>query len=1509
MKTYRIGLDVGSTTAKIAVTDSDGTLLHSDYQRHHANVGPVVAAFLEAVLTKLGNAEAHITVTGSVGMGLAERFSLPFVQEVVAATRFVKKLHPEISTIIDIGGEDAKIVYLNPNGNADLRMNGNCAGGTGAFIDQMAVLLGVGVDELDDLAGRAERKYPIAARCGVFSKTDVQNLISKNVSREDIAASVFQAVTVQTVVTLSHGCRITPKLLFCGGPLTFIPALRHAFMEYLELTEDDIIVPEKGNLIPAWGAALSAGEGAPVAIGGLLDGLRQADAGGLKRETGMLAPIFGSEEEYAAWRERKNGRHIVRRPLDGYRGAAFLGIDSGSTTTKIVVTDPDDRILFSHYAPNGGNPIESVKTGLDELRRECAAAGAELNIAGSCSTGYGEDLIKAAFGLKAGIIETIAHFAAAQKIDPEVSFILDIGGQDMKAIFIENGILSRMELNEACSSGCGSFIDTFAQTMGLGVEEFSRAACTATNPCDLGTRCTVFMNSKVKQVMREGASVGDIAAGLSYSVVKNCLYKVLKLKKSEELGSHIVVQGGTMRNDSVVGALEKLAGVEVGRSDMPELMGAYGCALYAAKMAADEAKRRQTEVAGEPQLAEGLTSGSPKPATQVSVASLIDTAGCTTRSSTCGGCENRCYVQKYSFANGNTYFSGNKCENFFTNRGEQGERGRNLSVEKYSLLFDRAADATLAFSPQPAECQGRIADELQPSAPDGYGLPDPQSGTEKENGAANTRSGDEISASCPPDAATASPTNRESHATADANCEKATSEGAPLTLGIPRALNVFENYPFWHALFAACGIRTVLSAPSTFARYEAGVHSVMSDNICFPAKLVHSHIYDLIDMGVDRIFFPYVVFEKLEGKGVKNSYNCPIVAGYSEVVKSAIEPPVPVDAPVFTFKDPDLLAKCCTTYLSGLGVDKKTIKQAIKAATAAQEEYEREIKRRNVEAFERARAQGGITILLAGRPYHTDPVVQHKLSDMIAGMGVTVVTEDIVRDDPAPAEKSHHVSQWSYINRILRAAHWVAAEGNDVHFVQMTSFGCGPDAFLLDEVKAILERRGKALTMLKIDDVNNIGSLRLRVRSVVESLRFGHTVARKDEPFRTTKVYTKDDRRRTILIPYFTDYVSPLIPAVFRLAGYNAVALPESDQTSAEYGLMYANNEVCYPATLVVGDLIKALDSGQYDPDRTAVIMTQTGGQCRASNYIALIKKGMTEAGFGHVPVLSMALGSGLTNEQHGFTIPWAKVLRVAVAAVLFSDTLSKFYHPSAVRERKPGAARKLRAHYLAQAERCIERNDHKALYALIPEAAQAFNEITVPDDRPRVGVVGEIFLKFNSFAHKRVCEWLTDNGIEVMPPILIDFFVQSFVNKRVKRETNVAKGGIPQWLNDAAYSWIWKKIRYVNHLASHYRYYVPLNDIFESAEHGREIISLSCQYGEGWLLPAEVVGYAKMGVNNVISLQPFGCIANHIVSKGVEKRIKKQYPQMNLLSLDFDSGVSDVNITNRLMLLTANIK
>lgn len=1356
---------------------------------------------LGELLQEQGDVEACACITGSVGMGMSERHSIPFIQEVVAATKAIQQDYPQVASMIDIGGEDAKIVFFEHGEAADLRMNGNCAGGTGAFIDQMAVILGTDVDELNRLALKAGRIYPIASRCGVFCKTDIQNLVARNVSREDIAASIFHAVAVQTVMTLAHGWDIKAPVLFCGGPLTFIPALRKAFAEYLHLREDEMVLPANGTLLPATGAALSRGEeNETFKLSALIARLSEASAAA-DHPCG-LKPVFSSAGDYAVWEKRISSHRIGRASLREGVQDVFLGIDSGSTTTKIVVIDSDGNLLFTYYKPNGGHAIETVANGLALLKDRCREQGAVLNIKGSCSTGYGEDLIKAAFQLDAGIVETIAHYVAAHYLDRDVSFILDIGGQDMKAIFVDNGIINRIEINEACSSGCGSFIETFANTLGYTARDFASVACRSARPCDLGSRCTVFMNSKVKQVLREGATVDDIAAGLAYSVVKNCLYRVLKLKDVSELGRHIVVQGGTMRNDAVVRALELLTGAEVIRCDIPELMGAFGCALYARRYGKRE----------------------------VSLDDILSQADYSTHELHCRGCNNQCQVFRYRFANGKDYYSGNRCEKVFTN-GAKEEPGANAYHFKNDLLFGRAARQV---------------------------------------------------------------------------------EHPVLTLGISRSLNMYENFPFWHTLFTACGIQVCLSDDSDFKAYERSARMVMSDNICFPAKLVHAHVQNLMDRGVDRIFLPFVIFERKGNE--QNSYNCPVVTGYSEVIKSVQGTGIPIDSPAISFKDPKLLYRQCLNYLKGLGVGEAVVKEAFARAMDEQEAFGHSLAEHDRHLLEESRRKGRRTVLLAGRPYHTDMLIQHKISDILAEMGIDVITDDIVRDQATQVEGDvHFLPQWSYPNRILKAAQWCAAQGSDVQFVEMTSFGCGPDAFLVDEVRDILIRSGKPFTLLKLDDINNVGSMKLRVRSLIESMKLSGErqvpPRKREEGGEAASVSYHDLRTKKILVPYFTPFISPLIPAFMRLAGYDVDNLPLSNMDSCEWGLKYANNEVCYPATLIVGDVVKAFKSGKYDPKQTIVAMTQTGGQCRASNYISLIKKALEEAGYPSVPVISLTFGSSLDSRQPSFRVNWVKMLPVALRTILYSDCISKFYYAAVVREKEAGQAARLRDRYLQEGEELILKYQTKDLLGRLSEAARQFNDICRDLDCPKVGVVGEIFLKFNPFAQKNVIEWLTEQGIEVVPSVLADFFMQNFVNRKVRVESCIQQQFLPDFVYKLAYKMVGRQIEKFNKVGSEFRYFNPFKDIFEEADEAKKVISLNAQFGEGWLLPAEILSYARQGIYNVVSLQPFGCIANHIVSKGIEKRIKSVIPELNMLSLDFDSGVSDVNITNRLLLFIDHLK
>lgn len=1414
-KTYRAGLDIGSTTIKIVFIDDEDNIAFSGYNRHHADIHAALKQILNDASAKLGSCNMQLSVTGSAGMGISEKYNIPFVQEVVASANLINKKYSDIQTLIDIGGEDTKMIFFHKGRVPDIRMNGSCAGGTGSFIDQMATLLGIEVAEMGILANKGTDIYPIASRCGVFSKTDIQNLISRNVSSKNIALSVFHAVAMQTLTTLSRGNEPRPKIFFCGGPLAFIPALREAFIKLLDLNDDGYLLPKNAELVPAYGCSLSnTNNNSPQSIQDFLIKLNSPLKTNNKDLEKRLKPLFKDQFEIEDWISKKQKYCIENIEIKKTKNnICFVGIDSGSTTTKIIAIDEDEKVIFRYYSRNKGNPLKAVSEGLEEFLREAKHNNKELIIKGSCVTGYGEDLVKASFNLDYGIVETIAHYTAAHKFDPKVSFILDIGGQDMKAIFVDNGTINRLEINEACSSGCGSFIEGFAGNLKYTVANFATLACDAQSPCDLGTRCTVFMNSKVKQFLREGASVADISAGLAYSVVKNCLYKVLKLKDITELGDHIIVQGGTMRNHAVVRALELLTGKDVLFTDMPELMGAYGAALYACRM----------DKAGESAII------------PVHLEQLSSLNAFNVEQFNCAGCENKCIVNKFIFENGNTYYSGNKCEKIYTNKGEEFVKGENHYQFKYNQLVGR--------------------------------------GKGQEN------------------------------------------KSLPV-IGIPRILNMYENYPLWHTLLSECGFKTVLSAKSTFKLYEQGLSSVMSDNICFPAKLAHGHILDLINKKVDRIFMPYVVFESKEDKNTANSFNCPIVSGYSDVIDSAINPRgkygIPIDAPTITLNDEGLLEKACIEYLQTFNIKPEKIKESLKKALKIQQEYTFSLHANASRILNKHDNKDKLVIILVGRPYHTDPLIQHKISDMIASFGIDVISEDIVRfvtgEDFSDVNA---VMQWAYTNRIIKVAKWIGDQPENIQMVQMTSFGCGPDAFIIDEVSEILKNKGKNLSLLKIDDVNNIGSLKLRIRSLIDSIKYGSlekTIIQKET--KHTPVFEKEDRRRTILVPYFSEFYSPFVPTLFKLVGYNFETLPPSDEVSSEYGLKFANNEVCFPATLVIGDIIKALHSGKYERDEIAIAISQTGGQCRATNYIALIKKAMLSAGFNDIPVISLASGDSLLNRQPGFEVKWRKAIPITAVSMLYADCISKMYYAAAPREKTKGGASYLKDKYINEAIPYSSQKNIKGLLKLLEKAVSDFNDICLENKQvARIGIVGEIFVKYNTFGNKNVVNWLVNQDVEVVMPSLLNFFLQYFVNYKINIRQHIEKPSSSGWIVDLIYLLVKRYIRRTEAVAKKFKYYRPFTDTFHDAENASKIVNLAAQFGEGWLIPAEIASFAEENVNHAVSLQPFGCIANHVVSKGIEKKLKTLFPQMNMLFLDFDSGTSDVNILNRLYFMINSAK
>lgn len=1404
-----MGVDVGSTTVKIVVLDNDLQIIYKAYRRHQANIQQTLVDELRLVSEQLPEASFFVNITGSAGMGIGERVAIPFVQEVVAAVEVVKNVYPETHTLIDLGGEDAKMVFFADERHPDIRMNGSCAGGTGAFIDQMASLMNISVNELGEKAQTYDKIYPIASRCGVFAKTDVQNLISRNIPVSDISASILHAVALQSITTLARGCEVVAKVLCIGGPLTFIPPLRKAFQEVTKLQDTDFIVPQNGEYFPAWGSALFEEKESERVSFDLTDLIEKLSVTTTSNHSDALEPLFVDELDYIHWDANRKIKSLSFKNLGEDKTVnCFLGIDSGSTTTKIVIMDEEANIIYKFYGNNEGNPLRRVIDGLREFYKQAEEKGVIVNFLSSAATGYGEDLIKSALGLDYGIVETIAHLSGAQYVDPNVSFILDIGGQDIKSIFINNGLISNIELNEACSAGCGSFLQNFASTMNMPLSDFARAACLAKHPSDLGSRCTVFMNSKVKQSLRENAGNDDIAAGLAYSVVKNCLYKVLKISNLNILGDNIVVQGGTFRNDAVYRALEMLSGKTVSSTDHPELMGALGAALYSQRLW--EKGNKETTFLGKE--------------------ALLDTSTINTRELTCKGCTNLCSVLRFKFDNGNICFAGNKCEKVFFNKNVERKVGYNAFDKKNEILFER---------PVLAE-----------------------------------------------------------------NIEKGK------TIGIPRVLNMFDNYPFWHTLLTECGFNVRISPESTFPLYQKGVGGIMSDNICFPAKLVHGHILALIEQKVDRIFYPIVPKEEKEFGGSSNSFNCPVVSGYPDVISSSVDPEgkfgIAFDEPVITFSSDKALYKGCYTYLSELGVSKSVFDKAFKNAQEVRGGLKAQLRDYQVDLLNRAVESGELAFVVAGRPYHADPLIHQKVGQILADLGVIVLTDDVFRKPESQGfGKLNIISQWSYPNRVVQAAMEVAKLPQNIQLIQLNSFGCGPDSFFMDETRDVLKAVGKNITVLRIDEIASPGSIRLRLRSLVESLKAmkgGQNIDQKQYSGYSVP-YTASDKNKTILVPWLADFLSPFVPALGELLGLKTENLPKSHKAAADKGLMYGNNEVCYPSTLILGDIIHTLQSGQYDVKDIVLAITQTGGQCRATNYIAQIKSGLLNAGFNDIPVIALGAGETYQNDESEFNLKWKKIAKIAIPLVLYGDGLQMMHSAISVREKKGGAAQEIFDFYIERGIDAVRANNPKTLMRLLKEAVEDFNNVPIYDrEYSKVGLIGEIFVKYNNYAQSNITEWLRSKNVEVSTPPILDFLLQFFVNSKVNAEIGLEEPSIfEKSLKPLIWMYINSKVKKSEKILSKFKFYEESESIFAKAEAASQILNLSNQFGEGWMIAGEVAHYARKGVNKVVCIQPFGCIANHVVAKGIEKKIKAIYPNMNILYLDIDGGIAEVNLQNRL--------
>ena len=1395
---YRLGIDIGSTTVKIAVLNEEKEILFSDYERHFADIQNTLAGLLDKAYKQLGEFLVLPVITGSGGLTLAKHLEVPFVQEVIAVSSSLQELAPRTDVAIELGGEDAKIIYFE-GGNIEQRMNGICAGGTGSFIDQMASLLQTDAAGLNEYAKNYKALYPIAARCGVFAKTDIQPLINEGATKEDLSASIFQAVVNQTISGLACGKPIRGHVAFLGGPLHFLSELKTAFIRTLKLDEEHTIVPDNSHLFAAIGSALNAKKDAPgVSVTAMRDRLSANIH--MEFEVNRMEPLFASRADYDKFNERQSHYNVKTDELSGYSGNCYLGIDAGSTTTKAALVGEDGTLLYSFYSNNNGNPLATSIRAIQEIYSHLPR---EAKIAYSCSTGYGEALIKAALLLDEGEVETVSHYYAAAFFDPEVDCILDIGGQDMKCIKIKNHTVDSVQLNEACSSGCGSFIETFANSLNYSVQDFAKAALFAKNPIDLGTRCTVFMNSKVKQAQKEGAEVSDISAGLAYSVIKNALYKVIKVSDASELGKHIVVQGGTFYNDAVLRSFERIAGCEAIRPDIAGIMGAFGAALIA----------RERYTAGQE--------------TTMLPIEKINSLQYKTTMANCRGCTNNCRLTINKFSGGRQYISGNRCE-----RGIGKEKNKdhipNLFEYKYKMLF---------------------------------------------------------------------------------SYEPLTEDKAPRgKVGIPRVLNMFENYPFWYTFFTRLGYQVVLSPTSTRKIYELGIESIPSESECYPAKLAHGHVSWLIKQGVKYIFYPCIPYEREEFEDSINHYNCPIVTSYAENIKNNIDE---LNDPEIHFHNPFLAMTNEDTITERLLEEFKDIPstEVSDAAHAAWKEMAKcreDIRRKGEETLRYLDKTGRRGIVLAGRPYHIDPEIHHGIPDLINSYGIAVLTEDSV-SHLAPIERPLRVNdQWMYHTRLYAAANFVKEKEN-LDLIQLNSFGCGLDAVTTDQVNEILADSGKIYTCLKIDEVNNLGAARIRVRSLIAALRVKEEqhIKRKISPSSIKKVvFTPEMRKKyTILCPQMSPIHFSILQAAFNASGYNLEVLPNDNKEAVDVGLKYVNNDACYPSLMVVGQIMQALLSGKYDLHKVAIIMSQTGGGCRASNYIGFIRRALAKANMSYIPVISINL-SGL-EENPGFKITAKLATRLAFGAV-FGDILMKCLYRMRPYEAVKGSANALHRKW---EKRCIRFISSKHITfgqfnRICRQMIREFDTLPITGEKkPRVGIVGEILVKFLPAANNHLAELLEKEGAEPVCPDLIDFLCYCFYNQNFKAKYLGFKKTSAKTANIGI-----KAIEFIRGAANKEfaksKHFTPSANIKDLAKMAAPIVSIGNQTGEGWFLTGEMMELIHSGAPNIVCTQPFGCLPNHIVGKGVIKAIRKDYPDANIVAIDYDPGASEVNQLNRIKLM-----
>ena len=1383
----KVGIDIGSTTIKLVVMDEE-RLIFKNYARHFSEIGSALTNSLTSLKNIIGEKTFKIALAGSAGMGIAKKISLPFVQEVIACQTAVEKFIPRTDTVVELGGEDAKIIYL---GNApEVRMNGVCAGGTGSFIDHMASLLSTDALGLNALAEKGKQIYTIASRCGVFAKTDIQALMNDGAKKADIALSIFQAVVNQTIGNLAQGRPIKGNVAFLGGPLHFLPELKKRFVETLGLSKEEVVDTPDGNFFVATGAALSD-EAKEISVSQLEESIKKSEAAAKSETRKADFILFENEADYKDFRERHDKAKVKRGDLSTYHGKIFVGIDAGSTTTKICAIGNDKQILHTNYGSNEGAPLKIVVNQIRDLYEKIPSTA---QIAGVFTTGYGEAIVKAALHADGSEVETFAHLTAAQEFCPDVSFVLDIGGQDMKCFFVKDGTIGNITLNEACSAGCGSFIQNFAQGLNITVGDFAKKALTSEAPVDLGTRCTVFMNSKVKQAQKEGATVNDISAGIALSVIKNALFKVMQLKNVEDLGENIVVQGGTFYNDAVLRSIEEILHKNVIRPDIAGLMGAYGAAILARENCAGVSK---------------LLS-----------ASELENFSVVTKSYRCGRCGNNCLITMQKFPDGGKYFTGNRCERGVGGKPKTNSEVPNAYAYKYKRIFD-----------------------YQP-------LENPKRGS----------------------------------------------------IGIPRVLNIYEDYPFWHTFLTELGYRVEISAKSSAQVFYKGLETIPSDSLCYPAKLAHGHIMDLVERGLTKIFYPCEPYN-FDTRS-DNFYNCPIVAGYPENIRNNMdilkERGIKFIQPFLPVHDLKKLKKRLAEEFASENISAKEISVAVDKAAAEMENYRRDIQNFGDELLKRIEQTGEHAILLVGRPYHVDPEINHGIAEMIQSYNLPILSEDCVYHTKVDAPKISVVNQWSYHARLYHAAQF-AAQNSNVTLIQLSSFGCGLDALTIEQVKEILEAHGKIYTMIKLDEVSNLGAARIRLRSLLAALKRKSPVNYSPKKFPERPHFTPDCKaKHTILAPQMAPIHFELVQTVLQKYGYR-ILIPElPDKAAIDLGLRYVNNEMCYPAIVVTGQMLATLQSGECDPDNTSIILFQTCGGCRATNYISVMRRALKFAGFGQVPVFACW---GLEDETDAFELS-RDCLMDAIKASVYGDLLMNVSNRMRPYEIRRGETDKLFEEWMTTAKADLIDGNYFSYRRNIKEIVRQFDAIPIKNViKPKVGIVGEILVKYHPVANNFLEKVLHEEGAEVVMPSFVDFFRYCAHDAIVKREL---LGGSRK---DKIFAELFIKfieffhLPMKNALKNSKNFRAP-HDIKETARLAEKFLSNGNLNGEGWLICGEMVALIEDGVKNIVGLSPFACLPNHIILKGTLHSLRENFDNVNVVAIDCDAGSSEVNQLNRLKLM-----